>query len=134
MDHFIRILNGNGLCRHKTVSDNTFHFKFIYIYKWIYIKLLFIYLFFMKEFIIFPLRLIPCVYCLSPSLCPSFRYDWISVRQEFFRIARSCVLIFIRTIHFFWICIQGIPLFANRYFFFTFFTYPFVSFDVHYLL
>ena len=56
---------------------------------------------FMKEFIIFPLRLIPCVYCLSPSLCPSFRYDWISVRQEFFRIARSCVLIFIRAIHFF---------------------------------
>ena len=62
----------------------------------------FVYLFiFMKEFIIFPLRLIPSVYGLSPSLCPSFRYDWISVRQEFFRIPRSCVLFFIRAIRFF---------------------------------
>ena len=105
------------MCTHKTVSNNTFHFKFIYIYKWIYIKLLFIYLFFMKEFIIFPLRLLPGVYGLSPSLFPSVRYDWISVRQEFFKVPRSCVLFFIRAIYFVWICIPGIPLFENLYFF-----------------
>jgi hypothetical protein len=61
----------------------------------------FVYLFiFMKEFIIFPFRLIPGVYGLSPSLCPLARYDWILVRQKFVRVSCSCVLFFIHAIHF----------------------------------
>ena len=39
----------------------------------------YLFIFFLKDFIIFPLRLIPGMYGLSLPLSPSVRYDWISV-------------------------------------------------------
>ena len=123
IDHFIRIWNGNKLCSHKTVSDNTFHFKFIHLY--IYInefKLNFCFFsFFMKEFIIFPFRLIPGVYGLSPSLFPSYRYDWISFRQDFFQVPRPVCFIFYSCYPFLLNLYPGYPSFQKSVFFFFFF-------------
>jgi hypothetical protein len=86
----------------------------------------------MKEFIIFPFLLIPGVYGLSPSPFPSYRYDWISVRQDFFQVPRPVCFIFYSCYPFLLNLYPGYPSFQKSVFFLFFFFFSFLNYLIYF--